>query len=1036
MKQKQLLTKSLLLLAVMLMGAGTAWAEEVTGTITFGTNNVKINAASVTGDDDQDNTWTITTVGTTSFTQQPTYSQVGSSSKPATSITFTTTLSDDVNITAMSAKFGGFNGTAGTVTLTVDNTTVGTGSLNASNDVTVSSISGATGKTLTVTLTDIAKGVKCYYISYTYTTGGGSQTPTCATPTFSPAGGTYSSAQNVTISTTTEDATVYYTTDGTDPTTSSNVYSAAIPVSTTTTIKAIAVADGYENSVIATANYSFITLEHAGTEADPYTVADARTAIDANVGVTGVYATGKVSKIVTAYNSTYGNISFNISVDGTEDADQLEAYRCFGSDDYSAEDVWVGATVIIYGDLQKYNSTYEFGQGCQIVYLESSAVPAIKAENVKLTYDATSGEIAYTIDNPVEGKSLTATTEANWISNIIVGTDKVTFTTTANEGNEDRTATITLSYEGAGNKVVTVTQGHFVADYATLPFEFDGGKADIENTEGLTQEGLGSDYNSSPKLKFDGTGDYVILKINETPGKLTFDIKGNSFSGGTFTVQTSVDGVTYTDLEAYTDLSTALSEEFDDLDENVRYIKWIYTEKVNGNVALGNITLAKPSTAPVINIDRTEVEVTADKAEGTIDLTYANIEISDMTDFGIQYYDAEGEETSEPDWIEVLVAEQDPQIGEGYVVSYVIEANEGEARSAYFKVFATGDEDFVYSNLVTVTQAAPATGDEYALFTGDLVEGDYVIYYDGKAMNTTVSNDRLQYAEVNPVNNVITTDNVAIVWHIAQSGNYWTIYNDEADAYAAGTGVKNKAQLLENGTDDMALWTVTGIETYEFVNKKNEANEVNANLRNNGTYGFACYATGTGGALSLYKKVVKESITISAAGYRTYCSENALDFSTVEGLTAYKATIDENKVSFETVEQVPAGQGVLLKGAQGTYKVPVIASTTADFTDNEFVGVTEQTTVNKKGIYVLLNGTAGVGFYKTTAESFTVGANTAYIDAIAGARNFIAIDEATSIEDIAAETMTNGEVYNLQGQRVVKAQKGLYIINGKKVVIK
>ena len=153
-----------------------------TGTINFNSSAVKINATSVTGNDDLGNTWTITTVGTTSYTANNAYYQVGSGSKPATSITFTTTLPSDVNVTAFSAKFGGFNGTAGAVTLKVDDTSVGTGSLNATNDVTISNSSQATGKKLTVTLTGIAKGVKVYYISYTYTTSsGGSEPETPAT---------------------------------------------------------------------------------------------------------------------------------------------------------------------------------------------------------------------------------------------------------------------------------------------------------------------------------------------------------------------------------------------------------------------------------------------------------------------------------------------------------------------------------------------------------------------------------------------------------------------------------------------------------------------------------------------------------------------------------------------------------------------------------------------------------------------------------------------------------------------------------------
>ena len=141
---------------------------EKTGTIIFGNDGTKINKASVTGEDSQGNTWTITTTGTSSFTANADYYQVGSSKSPATSITFTTTLPSSRTIKSMSAKFGGFGGTAGTVTLKVGDTTVGTGSLNATADVTVKSTSEAAGTVLTVTVTDIEKGVKCYNISYTY----------------------------------------------------------------------------------------------------------------------------------------------------------------------------------------------------------------------------------------------------------------------------------------------------------------------------------------------------------------------------------------------------------------------------------------------------------------------------------------------------------------------------------------------------------------------------------------------------------------------------------------------------------------------------------------------------------------------------------------------------------------------------------------------------------------------------------------------------------------------------------------------------
>lgn len=89
------------------------------------------------------------------------------------------------------------------------------------------------------------------------------------TPTFSPAGGSYDSAQNVTISCGTEDATIHYTTDNTEPTTQSTTYEGAIAVSSTTTIRAIAVKNGWTNSAEASATY---TIGGGGSVPDPETI--------------------------------------------------------------------------------------------------------------------------------------------------------------------------------------------------------------------------------------------------------------------------------------------------------------------------------------------------------------------------------------------------------------------------------------------------------------------------------------------------------------------------------------------------------------------------------------------------------------------------------------------------------------------------------------------------------------------------------------------------------------------------------------------
>ena len=234
--------------------------------------------------------------------------------------------------------------------------------------------------------------------------------------------------------------------------------------------------------------------------------------------------------------------------------------------------------------------------------------------------------------------------------------------------------------------IVTINQEEYVAPtYAELPFAFNYGRDSIPGIDGLSQNGLGTDYNTNnTKLKFDGR-----------PGTLTFDIKGNSFSGSTFTVQTSEDGTTYTDKKVYTELSGTIYDTIADLDAEVRYIKWIYTNKSSGNVGLGNITLAEyvePVIVASITVNPDVVNVNAEEHDGTLTLAYENLTITEMSDFDIQYYNAEGQEAETPDWIEVLVAEQDPQIGEGYVVSYYMLENEGEARTAYFKVYAMDDE--------------------------------------------------------------------------------------------------------------------------------------------------------------------------------------------------------------------------------------------------------------------------------------------------------------------------------------------------------
>jgi hypothetical protein len=144
-----------------------------------------------------------------------------------------------------------------------------------------------------------------------------------AAPVFSVAAGAYTSIQSVTLSSTTTGAKIYYTTNGTTPTTSSALYSAAITVSATETIEAIAVATGYTNSPAATAKYT-ITLTAAkptfSVGTGTYTTTESVTLSDTTPGATIYYTTNGTTP--TTSSNAY---TAPISVSSTETIEAIAA---------------------------------------------------------------------------------------------------------------------------------------------------------------------------------------------------------------------------------------------------------------------------------------------------------------------------------------------------------------------------------------------------------------------------------------------------------------------------------------------------------------------------------------------------------------------------------------------------------------------------------------------------------------------------------------------------------------------------------------
>ena len=142
--------------------------------------------------------------------------------------------------------------------------------------------------------------------------------PVAATPAFSPAPGTFTSVQSVTLSDSTTGAAIYYTTNGSTPTAASTLYSAPIAVSATTTIEAIAVASGYTNSAVATGAYT-INIPTAATPAfspapGSFSSAQSVTLSDATTGA-AIYYTTNGTMPTTA--STLYSASTPIAVSST-----------------------------------------------------------------------------------------------------------------------------------------------------------------------------------------------------------------------------------------------------------------------------------------------------------------------------------------------------------------------------------------------------------------------------------------------------------------------------------------------------------------------------------------------------------------------------------------------------------------------------------------------------------------------------------------------------------------------------------------------
>lgn len=266
MKKTTTFFKMMLLAVVMMAGSVSAWGQ--TGTLTITRDNFPAGSL-VYGTDDL---WSATTsTGEVITGYFDLYSTVGQTNmQTRTNTPIGSYPHNTVALPGAVTKItlvGAGTGTARAWTPYLATTAL-TKANYAAEGTTQGSKTATDNAASTEWIVEPSSGYKYFYLNMT---GGAaylnsivieyqvSGTPVTAAPTFTPPSGTYTTAQNVELASATTGAKIYYTTDGSDPSsTNGTLYSAAIPVSTTTTIKAIAYdADGANPSSVTSATYTF-----------------------------------------------------------------------------------------------------------------------------------------------------------------------------------------------------------------------------------------------------------------------------------------------------------------------------------------------------------------------------------------------------------------------------------------------------------------------------------------------------------------------------------------------------------------------------------------------------------------------------------------------------------------------------------------------------------------------------------------------------------------------------------------------------------
>ncbi len=336
-----------------------------------------------------------------------------------------------------------------------------------------------------------------------------------ATPVFTPSAGKVEANSTVTISTETTGATIYYTTGTSNYSDGDWTEGSTVTITEAVTIKAIAVKNGMKNSDIASAQYTVGVISHSTAE-NPYTIAEVLGLVD-QLGegetVDNVHVTGIVS-YVEEVNTQYGNATFYISVDGTEN-NEFYIYRSkyleganftSSSQIQQGDEVVVVGTLLIYGDLPEIKN----GQLVSLNRVETVSVP---------TFSPVAGAVkentAVAISSSTEGAVVWYTTGNSEFS--------------AGDWTQGNSYTVT---EGVTLKAIAVKEGWKNSPVATAQYTILPHGIKVNDTENPTIV-LKGDKTKSTDLTVSSNYDWQVDITNSVNVDQTFTY---SISNNTITV--------------------------------------------------------------------------------------------------------------------------------------------------------------------------------------------------------------------------------------------------------------------------------------------------------------------------------------------------------------------------------------------------------------------------------------------------------------------------------------------------------------------